>query len=168
MIMEPEPVPSFERTPLIAAGAAAGLRAGLVSSAPGLLYAVGSGRGIWEPVRLIATVTGLPAGRSFAPAPVMLGGLIHIGLSALYGAVYALATPSPAKQPVRRGLKYGLLLHLINLRLITRLQRFRRLREETNEPVELLAHAVYGVALAAALRDRAQQRTSEEMHEPVD
>lgn len=157
MTAKPQPVDSIKRAPLVAAGAAAGLRAGLVSSAPGLVYAVGSGRGIWEPVRLIATVTGLPAGRSFAPAPVMVGGLIHIGLSALYGVVYALATPSPAKRPVRRGLEYGLLLHLINLRLIARLRRFRQLSEQTNEAVELLAHATYGVALAAALRDRAQQ-----------
>lgn len=87
----------------------------------------------------------------------MVGGLIHIGLSALYGTVYALATPSPPKRPVRRGVGYGLLLHLINLRVITLLRRFPRLREETNEPVELLAHALYGVALATALRYRAQQ-----------
>ena len=136
----------------VPAGAVAGLWAGFVSSAPGLVYAVTSGRGIWEPMRLVSTVVGLPAGRSFSPMPVAVGGLIHVGLSALYGAAYAAATPPRDSRPVARGVGYGLLLHVVNLRVVTRAARFRKLREHTNEPVELLAHALYGAALATALR----------------
>lgn len=140
-------------------GVVAGLGAGLVSSTPGLMYAVVSRRGIWEPVRLISTTVGLAPGRSFAPLPVAVGGLIHVGLSVAYGALYARITPTPVNRPLVRGVSYGLLLHVVNIHVVTRAGRFRKLRTETSEPVELLAHALYGAALASAL-SRYPRRTA--------
>lgn len=142
------------RTNRLRIGIAAGLWAGFVSSAPGLVHALRSGEGVWKPIRLVATPLGLPSGRSFAPTPVAVGGLIHVGLSAFYGAMYAAATPAPAPRPALRGVGFGLLLHLVNLRLIARLRPFRQLRQESNEAVELMAHAIYGAALGRALRER--------------
>lgn len=147
--------PTHRASPV--AGAVAGLWAGAVSSAPGLAYALTTGRGIWEPIRLVSTVVGGRAGRSFASLPVAAGGLVHVTLSALYGAAYARATPAPTERAVLRGVAYGFLLHVVNIRLVTRAPRFRRLRTETSEPVELLAHVLYGAALAQALQRRSRQ-----------
>lgn len=133
-------------------GAIAGLRAGIVSSVPGLAHAALTRRGIWEPIRLIASTAGLPAGRSFAPVPVAVGGAIHMGLSAGYGALYASTLRTSTSRPVLQGAAYGLALHALNLRIVTRLSRFSRLRDETNEWVELLAHGLYGAALGVQLR----------------
>lgn len=134
------------------AGAVAGAWAGIASSAPGLAHAMSRRQGLWEPIRLIATMVGLPPGRSFALLPVAVGGMIHVVLSAAYGALYAATARSGSRRPIRGGLAYGLALHVVNLRILARAPRFRRLREETSEPVELLAHLLYGAALAAALR----------------
>lgn len=117
-----------------------------------MAYATHRRRGIWEPIRLIATFVGLAPGRGFAFVPVAVGGAVHLGLSAAYGGLYAVVVPDPPRRSIVHGVAYGLLLHVVNMRIMTRARRFSTLRTHTNEPVELLAHALYGAALAARLR----------------
>ncbi len=101
------------------AGVKGGLVGGLVMPVPALLYGLISGHGIWYPVNLLAgmVLPGLGAMteaelEQFSPTLLLVGILIHITMSLVFGLIYGVLLPTlPAiPNPLAWG---GLLMPLL-------------------------------------------------------
>src|SRR5689334_15308667 len=103
------------------AGALAGLGGGLAMTLIGALLMHALDQDQWLQLRLIgASVAGAASAQpGFDAGPIVLGGLVHLGLAALLGALFDLGMRQlthcwPAySSPELAGLAYGLLLWLV-------------------------------------------------------
>lgn len=141
-------------------GAAAGLIAGIVSSLPGLVWVLTMGEAWWRPVQLIASLVGVVQDAEFSLGAFLLGGAIHLLLSAGYGAVFGLAFHAVRDRTIliAGGIWWGLVLFAGNFGLGAALGWFDLLRAETNDAVEFAAHFAYGLVLGGVMRVGAGRR----------
>lgn len=140
-------------------GALAGVAAGLIASAPELVNVRMTDATPWTSVRTIGTVFGYPPGSRFAVRPVVLGGALHLSLSALYGMAFTAMIARRRAQCATtvRGTLFGAAIYAANFGVVTRHPRFHLLRQNTTPAVEVPAHLLFGVALALILCRRAHR-----------
>jgi hypothetical protein len=132
------------------AGALSGVAAGLVFAVLSMIYAAVVGPGLWAPPRMIATIVGFAMAPAFAPAAVAVGLGLHMILSALYGAVFAVAIGSATRAVVlAAGLLFGLALYVVNFHGFAQIDQFAAFRMMAGNWFEIAVHAVFGVLLAA-------------------
>ena len=158
---------TYDRSPVSAeavprdragAGAVAGVVAGLVFAALSMMYAAVAGPGVWAPPRMIATIVGFEMAPVFGAVPVIVGLMLHMMLSAIYGAVFAVVMGSAGRALVLgAGIAFGLTLYVINFHVFTQLEQFAAFRMMAGNWFEIAVHAVFGLLLAAGYlrwRDR--------------
>jgi hypothetical protein len=158
-------------------GALLGLVAGVVFAVFEMLAAWGMGDGFWMPLRMIGAIVlgedALEPSYSLAGA-ALTGAVLHMALSALYGAVFgALAAFALGLQSSRAALVaatslYGLTLWLVNFYVIAPVA-FEWF-QDANAFVQFIAHvffygALLGLLLAARLPLGAQ--VARRRHEPI-
>ncbi len=132
------------------AGAMSGVAAGLVFAVLSMIYAAVVGPGLWAPPRMMATIVGFEMAPAFAAAPVAVGLGLHMILSALYGAVFAVAIGSATRVVVlAAGLAFGLALYVVNFHGFAQIDQFAAFRMMAGNWFEIAVHAVFGVLLAA-------------------
>jgi uncharacterized membrane protein YagU involved in acid resistance len=136
------------------AGAVAGLVGGVAMAVVGALIATAMSTDIWlTPERIAALVFGPVAAATpgFDAAPVIVGSLLHLALSALFGAVYALLISKVLRvtteygAPVVGGLVYGLLIWLVAYFIV--LPVLNPLLLDVYAPSFIIQNLVYGTVL---------------------
>lgn len=136
----------------IASGAVWGIVAGVVFAMMSMVYGAVAGPGLWAPPRMIATMVGFEMGASFAAVPVMLGLGIHMMLSALYGAAFAVVAGGLERTALLvGGLAFGIVLYVVNFHVMTQLEPFAAFRMMTGNWFEIAVHGVYGLILAIGI-----------------
>ncbi len=132
------------------AGALWGAVAGVVFAMLSMLYAAVVGPGVWAPPRMIATIVGFEMAPVFAAAPVIVGLALHMMLSALYGAVFALVIGTAGRAVIlAAGIAFGLALYVLNFHVFAQLEHFATFRMMAGNWFEIAVHAVFGLLLAA-------------------
>lgn len=132
------------------AGAVAGVVAGLVFAALSMIYTAVVGPGVWAPTRMIATILGFEMAPGFAAVPVVAGVVLHMVLSAVYGAVFAVVMGSAGRALVlAAGIAFGLALYVLNFHVLTQLEQFATFKAMAGNWFEITIHAVFGLLLAA-------------------
>ncbi len=141
------------------AGAIAGVGAGIVFLLLSMIYAAIVGPGVWAPPRMMATIVGFEMAPVFAAIPVVVSLALHMVLSALYGAVFALLMGSAGRGIVLlAGLVFGLALYVLNFHVFAQLEQFAAFRMMAGNWFEIAVHVVFGLLLAAGfLSWRAKQ-----------
>jgi hypothetical protein len=130
-------------------GVEAGLVAAVVSSVPGVVWVLTGGEPAWRPVQLIATLVGVDRLARFDPAAFVLGGVIHLAISAVLAVAFALAVPRmPDARTVAAGIAFGLIAYVVNFELTALVGLAEPVRDRTNDAVELAAHVLYGLVVA--------------------
>ena len=130
-------------------GAVGGTIAGLVFIGVTMWFADSMPEGNpGNPLRLISSIVLGENAVMDGSADVTTGWVVHLVLSALFGAIFALAAPvfrTNGTIALAGGL-YGLVLYLVNIVLIPEvwLQQF----QAVNDPFELAIHLVFGHLLA--------------------
>lgn len=133
-------------------GAIAGLVGGVTMAVVGAILAIAVGDDLWKAPKLIATfVFGLSAlaEPGFSAAPVIVGSLIHLLLSALFGALFgslscrAWKMPLDYGAPVVLGFVYGLAIWLVAYFIV--LPLVNPLLLEIYAPSFLIQNMVYGL-----------------------
>lgn len=128
-----------------------GLIAALTSSAPGLAYAIFEREPLWRPIQAIATLVGVVRLEHFDSGTFLLGGALHLTLSAGYALLYlATVGEHAARRPVPAGAIYGVLIFAVNFGGADILGVAGDLRAQSNLGVEAIAHVVFGVTVAVA------------------
>jgi uncharacterized membrane protein YagU involved in acid resistance len=136
------------------AGAVSGLIGGVAMAVVGALIATAMSTDIWlTPERIAALVFGPVAAATpgFDAAPVIVGSLLHLALSALFGAVYALLISKVLRvtteygAPVVGGLVYGLLIWLVAYFIV--LPVLNPLLLDVYAPSFIIQNLVYGTVL---------------------
>lgn len=139
-------------SPWLGSGALAGLLAGAAFMALNAWFAAGNGLHPLAPFRTVAT---LVEGPPPVEATVGVGIVVHAVLSVLFGVVFAALLV-----PLRRrsagwiawaGLVFGGVVYLVDFQLLARGVAYFSAFRETNQPLELAAHLVFGAVLAALL-----------------
>jgi len=132
-------------------GAAAGLVAAIVSSLPGLVDVLAGGTAWWFPPQLIATTVGFPLPAGFDAAPFVVGGCLHLLISAGLATAFAWMVGIRRLAPLLLlGSLFGLLVYGLNL-LVFELGLFSTLADNTKVAVELPAHLVFGATVGVSL-----------------
>lgn len=133
-----------------AAGAVAGVVAGLVFAVLSMIYAAVAGPGVWAPPRMIATILGFEMAPVFAAVPVVVGLVLHMMLSAVYGAVFAVVMGSAGRVLVlAAGIAFGLALYVLNFHVFAQFEQFATFGMMAGNWFEIAVHAVFGLLLAA-------------------
>ena len=133
-----------------AAGAVAGVVAGLVFAALSMIYTAVVGPGVWAPTRMIATILGFEMAPVFAAVPVVVGLVLHMMLSAVYGAVFAVVMASAGRALIlAAGIAFGLALYVLNFHVFAQLEQFATFRMMAGNWFEIAVHAAFGLLLAA-------------------
>lgn len=133
-------------------GALAGLGGGLAMAIVAALISAAMGQDIWLQPKLIAATLYGPAAAAqpgFVAGPVLVGTLIHIVVSAVFGAIFGIVTrrwlhlTSDFWTPVLTGLIYGSLLWMVAFFVV--LPILDRPLLETYSPAHIVQHLVYGL-----------------------
>ncbi|GIU84964.1 MAG: hypothetical protein KatS3mg008_1739 [Acidimicrobiales bacterium] len=97
-------------------------------------------------------------GQVDASSDVATGVLVHLALSALFGAIFALILPKMRTNGtllLSAGV-YGLVVYLVNFRILSPV--FFPAFQDANQPFEVLVHLVYGQLLAVFFLSRGVRR----------
>jgi uncharacterized membrane protein YagU involved in acid resistance len=134
----------------LARGAVGGVLAGLVFAGVTMWFSQSTGGPAEMPLRMMSTIVqgdGAMAAGTTSPA---LGVAVHLVLSAVFGAVFALAVPRFGTNGTVAiaGTVYGLLLWAVNFLLLAPLA-FTTF-QKANQPFEVFAHVVFGTLLSFA------------------
>ena len=131
-------------------GAIAGVVSGAIFAMAAMIYAVISGPGFWAPLRMIATTLGFDMGTDFAFGAVIVGLILHMMLSAMYGVGFAVIFGG-----LRRGSAalvgggFGLALYIVNFEGFAHLSRFSAFRMMAGNWFEIVDHIMFGMILGA-------------------
>jgi hypothetical protein len=134
-----------------AAGAIAGLAGGLAMALVGAVIALAVGADIWHTPKAIGSFLFGPAAVAtpgFVAGPVLAGSILHVALSALFGAVFALLISRVLRltteygAPVVGGLVFGALIWMIAYFVVAPL--FNPLLLEVYAPSFIIQNLVYG------------------------
>jgi hypothetical protein len=126
-------------------GVLAGLVAGAAFALITMWFVTSTDAPARSPFLLISTIVLGENAIETGEATVLIGVLVHAGLSALFGMAFGLVTPRLRTNGTVAvaGLAYGLVLYLLNLRLLAPLY-FPEFQEYANQPFEVLVHLLYG------------------------
>lgn len=130
-------------------GAVGGLVAGAVFIGVTAWFATTTGGSLFDPFRMISTIAlgGEPA--DVGQAGILTGAAIHVGLSLLFGLVFALAAPFLRRHDslASIGIAYGGALYVVNFLVFG--QEFYPQFQDANQAFELTAHLLFGALLGA-------------------
>jgi uncharacterized membrane protein YagU involved in acid resistance len=131
-------------------GAVGGVLAGAVFAGVTMWFAHSTGGKADMPLAMMATIVQGDAAMAAGTANPTVGVLVHLALSALFGAVFALAVPRLRTNGTVAvaGTAYGLLLYVVNFLVLTPLL-FTTFKA-ANQPFEVFAHMVFGTLLSFA------------------
>lgn len=129
-------------------GVVAGIVAGIVFAVASMMWTAATGPGATAPLQMIAS---LPSGgdemQPLSAATITLGVAIHMVLSIVYGAVFALVLPRGVSTMIAylAGAAFGLALYLINFTLLANVAF--ELFLMANQAFEVVIHIVFGLLL---------------------
>lgn len=138
-------------------GALAGLIGGMMMAIVGAALAIAIGDDLWKAPKLIATFVVSPdmiATPGFLAGPVIIGSLIHLTLSALFGVGFGALTtrvwnmPLSYGAPMVLGFVYGLAIWLIAY--FVALPLINPLIREIYAPAFLIQNLTYGLTTGLA------------------
>ena len=147
-------------------GALAGIAAGAPFLAVTMWFATSVGDPAKGPLLMISTIVKGDQAMANGTASVGLGVAVHVGLSALFGLVFAVLARRVRTNGALAvaGTVYGAALYFVNFKVLAPLAF--PVFEMANQPFELVVHVVYGTLLSLALfrvsmAAPAQRRTAE-------
>lgn len=146
----PAPPPGFEHR--LARGAVAGISAGLLFLLANMWFADSQGMPAAAPLFDISTIFHFADTPDPTPENAVIGLVVHLTLSAAFGAGLALLAPlvRGRAQFLAAAAGYGLALYVVNFQILGRLF-FEWFQEGPNQAFEVVAHLGYGLALAPFL-----------------
>jgi len=126
-------------------GVAAGLVAGTLFALITMWFVTSTDAPARAPFLLISTIVLGDNAIETGEATVLIGVLVHASLSVFFGMAFGLVTPRLRTNGTVAvaGLLYGLLLYVVNLRILAPLY-FPEFQEYANQPFEVLVHLLYG------------------------
>lgn len=105
-----------------------------------------------ESAQLDHTILGFDMAATFAVVPVMAGLVLHMVLSAAYGAAFAFVlAPLRAATLFAAGAAYGLVLYVVNFHGFAQLERFEVFQTMAGNWFEIAVHVAFGLMLAAGV-----------------
>ena len=143
-------------------GVVGGLLSGAVFVAVTMWFAASVGDPAKGPLLMMSTIVKGSGAMENGTASVGAGVAVHLVLSALFGAAFALVAPKLRTNGTTAlaGTLYGAVLYLVNFELVAPVAF--PVFEMANQPFELLAHVVFGTLLSVAFFSSGVRR-----HEPV-
>jgi hypothetical protein len=140
----------------LARGVVAGVAAGLLFLLANMWYADSQGLPAVAPLYDISTIFYFSDMPDPTPENAAVGLIVHLGLSAAFGATFALLAPlAPGRGAlVAAGAGFGLLLYVVNFQILGRLV-FEWFQEGPNQLFEVAAHLGFGLLLAPFVLDLA-------------
>lgn len=148
----------------IAYGKAAiwGLVAGIVMAIVTMMITAVMGMGLWAMPAIIAgLILGPSAVMNVTFGVIMIGLIIHMALSMMFGVAYALIVNSATHEFVGTGVAFGIVLWLFNFYVIGLVLPGARMMAQ-HEPIWLavISHLIFGFTLGALSRSSASAITS--------
>ncbi len=141
--------PSHDLRERVVVGAVSGVAAGVIFAMASMIYAHIEGPGVWAPPHMIATILGFEMAPTFSAAPVLAGLMMHMVLSAMYGAAFTLVlAPLRTLALLAAGTAYGLVLYAVNFHGFAEFEHFAVFRMMAGNTFEILVHVMFGVLLA--------------------
>jgi len=146
-----------DRTNVEVSGALAGLVGGVMMAIVGAILALAIGDDLWKAPKLIATFVVSPdsvAAPGFLAGPVIIGSVIHLALSVLFGLGFGILTTRIWKMPLAYGAPmvfgfvYGLAIWLIAYFIV--LPLLNPLILEIYAPSFLIQNLTYGISVGLA------------------
>jgi uncharacterized membrane protein YagU involved in acid resistance len=135
----------------ILTGAGAGLVAGIVMALVAMMATAIMGKGPFAPPAMIAAIVLGPAAMMTPSVGVIVIGLVlHMILSMMFGVVFVLIASRIATSTILLGAAYGIVLWIVNFYGLSFVSSGARAMV-ANEPIMLavLTHLVFGIVLGA-------------------
>lgn len=132
-------------------GAVGGIVAGAVFLTVTMWFATSVGDPAKGPLLMISTIVKGDDAMMTGSASAGVGLAVHVGLSALFGVVFALLASRLKSNGALAfaGTLYGAALYLVNFKILSPIAF--PVFEMANQPFELVVHLVFGTLLALAL-----------------
>ena len=129
-------------------GSIAGLSAGLLFLVANMAWATRGGKPAVGPLVAFSTIFNLAAKPIATPENVVVGLIVHLTLSMLFGLAFALVLPAlrDARSLTLGALGFGVGLYLLNIQVLGR-TAFPAFRQ-ADQLFELIVHAAFGLLLA--------------------
>lgn len=136
----------------LARGVIAGLAAGFLFLLANMWYADSQGMPAVAPLYDISTIFYFSAQPDPVPENAAVGFVVHLALSAGFGALLAAFAPlfASGRALALGAAGFGLALYVVNFQILGRVA-FEWFQEGPNQAFEVFAHAGYGLLLAAFL-----------------
>ncbi len=133
-------------------GVVAGTAAGLLFLLANMWYADSQGLPAVAPLYDISTIFHFADKPQPSPENLAIGLVVHLTLSAAFGATAAFLAPlvSGPGRLIGMSVAFGLVLYVVNFQILGRLF-FEWFQEGPNQTFEVFAHAFYGLMLAPFL-----------------
>lgn len=133
-------------------GVVAGLAAGFLFLLANMWYADSQDLPAVAPLYDISTIFHFSEQPDPTPENAVIGLVVHLALSAGFGAALALLAPLFASRRMLTAgaLAFGLVLYLVNFQVLGRIA-FEWFQEGPNQTFEVIAHLGYGLVLAPFL-----------------
>ncbi len=131
-------------------GAVGGIVAGVVFAGVTMWFTESTAGKADMPLRMISTIVKGDKAMAAGTTSVGLGLVVHMVVSALFGALFALAVPRLRSNGTiaLAGTLYGGLLYVVNFLVLAPL--VFTVFEDANQPFELFGHIVFGTLLGFA------------------
>ncbi len=141
----------LNRASWLVGGAVGGILAGAVFLAATMWFATSVGDPVKGPLLMISSIVKGDDAMMTGSASVGVGLVVHLGLSALFGVVFALLAPRLKSNGALAvaGTLYGAALYLINFKILSPIAF--PVFQMANQPFELVVHVVFGTLLALTL-----------------
>jgi hypothetical protein len=145
----------------LARGVVAGLAAGLLFLLANMWYADNQGLPAVAPLYDISTIFHFADEPQPSPENLAVGLIVHLTLSAAFGATFALLAPvvKGSARLVAASAVFGLVLYVVNFQILGRLF-FEWFQEGPNQTFEVIAHLGYGLLLAPFILGYARPQES--------
>ncbi len=138
----------------LALGALAGVIGGLTMGLIGMLVAAAMGFSVWKPLAEIAGVfsPALATSSTFNPGTVLIGTLVHFGLAAVLGMLFAIIfrgifdMPSSWGFPLLYGFIFGIAIWFVSSQILANILISGR----DNTPSFIAQHLVFGAVTGLA------------------
>jgi len=149
--LDPLPVPLLGR---VVRGLVGGELAGAVFVLVTVWFMLDAGAGADAPFLMMSTIAAGSDALATGDANVTLGVLVHLGVAALYGALFGLVAPrlrTNGTLLLAAGV-FGIVVYLINFQILSPL--FFPAFQEVNQSFEVLVHILYGQLVAVMFLSR--------------
>jgi hypothetical protein len=151
----------------LARGVVAGTAAGLLFLLANMWYSDSQGMPAAAPLFDISTIFHFADTPDPSPENLAIGLVVHLTLSAAFGATFAVLAPLARGRGmlVGFGAVFGLVLYVVNFQILGRLF-FEWFQQGPNQTFEVIAHLGYGLLLAPFALDLASPRATAEVASP--